>query len=543
MSSRNVAASLGLFLALGQASAQAPFTYYAPFRSNAPATGFGSGVNFANANAMAVGVGGSGAVLGSVSGTGITTANDDGIWANMGLSFFLVARTTDPAPGLSGVFFGDMNGRQPINNGPNLLFWSTLTGAVTTNDNEAYWIGPPNSPQVLVRKGDAVTGLTNVNYNLGNLPHRLNANNQVAFITNLVGSGVTGSTNQGIALGSTGNITLAVRRGDAAPGLTGVTMSSIDTGALTLNSNGDLAFSTGLSGTGITSANNAATWIKPNGQAPVLFARKGDAAPGAPGTTHNDLGDVRLNNNQFAAFRGTLSGGSVTGANDVGIWAGTAGSLQYVAREGDATVLPGITYNTINTHPVITPNNHVVFHSSLAGSVTAGTDAAFFYGLPGNVQVLAREGDAAPGTPFFFLSFDQLVHIRGDGSVVFVAQLANTPGGSNIGDSIWFGTPGNLQMILRQGDVIDLDPGPGVELLAAGAMSLLGGNPSGAADGYPRGGADDGGIGAEILFPGFEAAVVISPVPEPSSLLLAAAGVAAGWAVLRRRFAKLENPD
>jgi hypothetical protein len=192
----------------------AQYGFQGPWRSNSQAPGEIVGVNHANANPTIVGNGGNGVMLGSVSGTGITSANDDAIFASVAGSVFKVARTTDLLPGLTDVAYGSLDGRWPIYNGSSILFYTSLTGAgTTTNSNEAFIYGNPSSLQILARKGDAVTGLTNVNYSHGSATFRMNSSGTAAFMTNLVGTGTTGSTNQGIALGTPGNLSLAVRKG------------------------------------------------------------------------------------------------------------------------------------------------------------------------------------------------------------------------------------------------------------------------------------------------------------------------------------------
>ena len=52
------------------------------------------------------------------------------------------------------------------------------------------------------------------------------------------------------------------------------------------------------------------------------------------GTVNNS--NTVLNNNDRIAFACTLTGGSVTTANDSSVWFGSAGNLQMIAREGGA---------------------------------------------------------------------------------------------------------------------------------------------------------------------------------------------------------------
>src|SRR5438105_1761655 len=136
--------------------------------------------------------------------------------------------------------------------------------------------------------------------------------------------------------------TIAVT-GSAAPGLpAGAKFSTF--GVPQLNNAGQIGFlgtlQTGLGG--VTSANDTALFAG----APAalqLAAREGSAASGAgAGAVFTSFGEMRFNGLAQLAFTGSLlvGTGGVTSSNDHGIWAGGAGAVQLVAREGSAA--PGV---------------------------------------------------------------------------------------------------------------------------------------------------------------------------------------------------------
>ena len=72
-----------------------------------------------------------------------------------------------------------------------------------------------------------------------------------------------------------------------------------------------------------------------------MVARRGDPAPGVAGSNFNSISNfgMRLADGGKVLFGSSLVGGGVTTANDSGLWTGTPGNLTLVAREGD--VAPG----------------------------------------------------------------------------------------------------------------------------------------------------------------------------------------------------------
>ena len=86
-------------------------------------------------------------------------------------------------------------------------------------------------------------------------------------------------------------------------------------------------------------------------------------------------------------------------------------------------------------------------------------------------------------------------------------------------ESLWVAGPGTLTEVAREGDVIDLDPGPGEDLKTISALAL---HPDGFRGHHLAVGAEFTD-GTEVIF--------LTPVPEPGSVMLAAGGVliAGGW--------------
>jgi hypothetical protein len=138
------------------------------------------------------------------------------------------------------------------------------------------------------------------------------------------------------AFGPPGAFAPLYRRGDAAPGLGGLAFNA---SALTLvhNVSGQSAFNASVSGAGVTSANDLVIYVQDAGGDLRLVAREGNAASGtATGVVFNSLFDFAMNSAGQLAFQSALSGTGVVSTNNRGIWSEGGGSLHLVARSGSA---------------------------------------------------------------------------------------------------------------------------------------------------------------------------------------------------------------
>jgi hypothetical protein len=149
-----------------------------------------------------------------------------------------------------------------------------------------------------------------------------------AFLAKLAGPGVSSANDLGVfALDPEA---LPFRKGDAAPGLSGVTLAAFKDPVL--NSAGHVAALATLAGSGIGSANKSAiVWSHGT---PTIAARTGDAAPGAGGAVFKAFKSVALPDGLGPVFVATLSG-APAGATS-GVWAvDSDGLLRLLLRAGD----------------------------------------------------------------------------------------------------------------------------------------------------------------------------------------------------------------
>jgi len=262
----------------------------------------------------------------------------------------------------------------------------------------------------------------------------LNAAGQVGF-----GGQVQGA--QGVFLYSGPVHTLVARSGSQAPGMP-AGVNYLGFADLALGSSGQMAIS------GNADNNQGAVWSGIPG-ALQLVARQGDPAPGIspPQNYASYFSNLAINGAGVVAFH---QGDTSTNSPDRrSIWMGQPGSIQLLAT--DNANAPGTTKTFFDvTFPFISESGKVAFYAVLNPFVpTNGGDTGLWMGTPGAVQLVATSGAVAPGTGG--LKFDQggfhYPAVNDSGQIVFHGALDGT--GDNEG--IWLGTPGSLQLVMRDG--------------------------------------------------------------------------------------------
>jgi hypothetical protein len=164
-----------------------------------------------------------------------------------------------------------------------------------------------------------------------------------------------------------------------------------------------------------TAANDRAVAVWTPGVGDTIIAREGQQAPGLPAGVlfahPSQNWFAGLSNSSFTAAGNTMlnaqldGGGTVVGTDDFAIYFGGAAGWTLVMRRGD--LCPGLAngekFGIVgNTSMGCNNAGQVAFISSLSGpSVTTTADSSIWFGAPGNLQMIAREGDPVPGYPGF----------------------------------------------------------------------------------------------------------------------------------------------
>jgi len=350
-------------------------------REGSAAPGTSSGVNFNFVSSPQLNAAGQVAFLGGLSGTGVTTSNDAGIW----LDSRLIARTGSAAPGAGsgGSFLSFVNGGQ-VNAAGQVAFRAQLTGTgVNAGNDSGIWRGD----SLIARTGNAAPGTASgVSFSALSLAG-INELGQVAYQGQLTGTGV----NSGNEIGIWRDSRLIARQGDAAPGTAAGVSFGIPAPPL-LNAAGQAAFEANLTGTGITQSNNRGIWRDSS-----LIAREGDAAPGtAIGVSFASVSLGGINAAGQVLYSGFLTGTGITLANSSGIWR----DATLIVRTGQAApgTGSGITINGVQSAQ-LNAGGVVAFGATLAGAGVFSNNNGAFYLSDGTESVqVARTGDALAGS-------------------------------------------------------------------------------------------------------------------------------------------------
>jgi len=398
---------------------------------------------------------------------------DTGIWSESSGSLAEVAREGEHAPGTpNGVSFGefDLDTIPRLSTAGLTVFNTVLTGnGIGFGNSTGIWSENLGSLTSVVHGGIQAPGTTSgVTFTTFFDDFLLNSSGQTAFRGFLAGTGVNSSNDTGIWSEGAGSLALLAREGSQASGApNGVVYSDFnETAFLVLNSNGQIAFRGNMTGTGVENSNDGGIWLGGSGSL-ALIAREGDQASGVPsGVNYGTLRAPALNSAGQIAFSGFLTGIGVDSTNDRVIWSGSSDSLALVAREGDqASGVPsGVNFTGLGA-PVLNSAGQTAFDGTLSGNgVGFGNNSGFWSEGSGSLNLVAREGDQAPGTAsgVFFDSFTSNTFgfaLNSVGQTAFIADLAGDVDFSN-DRGIWAeDQEGSLQLIVREGNQLQVGPG------------------------------------------------------------------------------------
>jgi hypothetical protein len=309
-------------------------------------------------------------------------------------------------------------------------------------------------------------------------------------------------------------------------------------------------------------------------------ALSGQTAPGVAVPFYQFNNSPNISNGGLVTFVANTGGPGNLGPT--GIWTGSVGSLQLVASSISAApgAGAGATFASFNSSvPPVNRDGQLAFRASLqlSGAVTSANDTGIWTNLSGSLQLVAREGNQAPGMPAGVKYGDfgggQSTNdpvLNNQGIIAFPATLT----GSTVSDAIFGGTPGALAPLVLAGQPVaglpasittlgfyDLDmnasgqivfyaslsgsqlnqfdsnailaynPGNGVSLVAWGGQAIPGTSltPNNGVEFDSGTGADhptvlsDSGLVAFTAFASSGNAIVVTAIPEPASLTLFAA--------------------
>lgn len=461
-----------------------------------------------------------------ISGGGVGLPDNLGIWAESGATLGLARRSGTAAPGYASATFTNYDDPAIlIDSAGGVGFVAEVTGTagglpIGSGNDGGIWTQRTGPLAAAATTQDAAPGTTGPMYFNGLSFPRMNPAGEVAFAGTLGDTPFTTTVfSSGLWVQQGASINAVALKDDPIPGGSGVTYNSFSLGGF--NAGGEVAFASNLSG---LPATNYGVFAGTPGSLRTVILR-GDSAPGLPGVVFGDssVSPVpSINDAGQVAFASSLAGAGVTGSNSHALWSEGQGSLALVARSGDAAPGTAQTFSRFEK-PVINTNGDIAFRAG-----TSGGDGIWTHDGT-TVELIAREGAQAPDAPAGMLYtnlFDPAMNANG-----VVAFRADTAGNASFGSGIWArDLQGNVISLVQTGELFDVDDDPITQdLREVFTVDLL--SSSGGEDGSPSQINDLNQVALRLGFTDGSSGIFVATVPEPTSLAL----LAIGGAVLTRR--------
>lgn len=179
----------------------------------------------------------------------------------------------------------------------------------------------------------------------------------------------------------------------------------------------------------------------------------------ASGVTFGNLSvGALLNDAGQTAFRCTLSGAGVDATNDGVILSEGSGNIGLVAREGDQApgMTSGVLYGSLD-QVLFNDSGQTAIRATLIGSgVDLSNDQSVWSDRTGSLTLVSREGSQAPGTPdgvhFGRIMSSSFIAMNNAGQTGFSILLTGTGVDSTNSSGIWSENSGTLGLVARAGD-------------------------------------------------------------------------------------------
>lgn len=517
------------------------------------------------------------------------------VHADQGYTFNKVVLSGETAAGIAGGLTFDGFGFPLIDSAGRVAFRGYVSGpGVDSSNNEGLWHGEANSLDLIVREGfDAPLVESGTRLRLIGPVYYLGSDGTVAFNGAMEGPDMPSTGAIGMWGWNSNNVRIVARTGTLAPGLDeGERFRSIGTAKFSVASDGGVSFWSALgNAAGVPYFDHDSVWTE-RGGSPELLAREGDAVPEvSPSATLSGLTFIGSSKTgtPTRVFHGSMKGGILGGGFDYGLWvesnssmslvaytgmpapgfqdgrllgniltsafavnssgqtaftgfagdpngaqnsfmvyAGSQDALRFIAQDGDQApgTLPGVRFDAMYSNNLqslpISESGRTAFKTSLIGpgvNLFTNSRAVYSEGF-GTLDLVARAGNQAPGAPDGAL-FDRFntIDMLASGQLIFGASLRGTGVTTENSNGIWVQNPmGELLKLVRQGDVIEVGSG---DFRTVAFFNFA----------FGQSVNELGDIAIEMRFADNTSGVFVTRVPEPASALL----IAAASLVYRRR--------
>lgn len=416
-----------------------------------------------------------------------------GVWSEGGGSGLeTIALEGDSAPGTSaGARFGTLQTFSTvINKGGQIAFSARVLSTLNALSDEGIWASDSNGlPRLIVLEGNPAPGTLNSGITFRTVESfKLSDAGQITFSGRLQGGGVNNSNNRGVWLSDDeSSLQLMERVGNSVAPYGDFS----DSEEPVLNDMGQIVFRGEARQSDPSEPQYSGYWSVSSESGRELVVISGTPAPGAgSGVTFRDfITASAFNNAGEVAFLAAVTGGQIVDfVNDRGIWFDSGGSeLELIALEGNPApgAAAGENFSSIGT-PVLNSAGQVAFWGRIEDPDQPDRQAVWSNGGGSGLELIAQQGDAAPGTDANFIAIDVNPMINGAGQVAFRAFF-DGPGSNNQG--IWAtDADGQLQLIVRTGVLFDVNDEPLIEdQRTIRSLSLVTDNPSVRASGNEDG--------------------------------------------------------
>jgi hypothetical protein len=457
------------------------------------ATGFPPGAKFQSLGTPATNIDSRTVFNGTAAFTGANATNNGGIWILDSGSTSLLVRTGANATG-GGVF--SALGEPLVDNVGRVTFIGSLrvgVGGVSTKNATGIWqISATGNLSLLARAGSAAPGAAGTVFST--FTNLVAGDAGVAFTATLAsGTSVVSSSNStGLwAQNNSGGLVLVARtNASPTPSLGSISIFSAESGQLGqgrhFNNSGDLLMLAKFGSAPLGLHKVRAPGFSLNGTVPVVSV--GSAVPGLPGAVFASFSNPILSQSDEVAFRGTFSGNGVSSGNNTAIFVyPSAGNGSILVRTGTADA-DGRVFQTLSS-PVLNGAGNLAFTGTLRtgiGGVSSANATGLWVVSPGGeIETVARVGDAAPGLQDArFATFSQITYPDESG-IAFVATLATGNGTTSSNNTgLWSApSPGEQPvLVVRTGD--SLAVGGSVKTVSAIGIFSPSKNTTGAGRGF-----------------------------------------------------------
>jgi hypothetical protein len=381
---------------------------------------------------------------------GPAPGTDVGLWRIGPSGTELRARLGQDAPGAPYAVFDEFS-LPNINNDGAILFRAELDGpSVQSSNDTGLWLSTPGSLDLLAREGDLLPGA------VGLFP----AFSDVSPVQWSLGSGsivAIGGTTSSLIHGP-GGWFFPVTSATPVPDETGASFLLAGNGMNGITPSGRVPISATVFGGSVDVSEGNRIYITDLSQGLREVLRSGDPAPGTGGVFAPQLLSVaRINDAED-----TLIVGLSTALN-LGLWRERDGTIEPLVLGGDEA--PGA-IGALFDEPgptVLNAHGEAAFVYELAGpGVTTTNNFGIWTGTPGDISLLVRKGDFAPGAAgnVHGSPLAEWMGLNADGLVAFLGELAGGGVNSFNDEAIWMtDRQGTLHQIVREGSPIELAPG------------------------------------------------------------------------------------